>query len=668
MKTPMPKLIVLVLTLCAVLAGSARVNAQALVTVDPSQAWIGYMNVFQLPANGGGYDFGSAWGTGSLQAAFTGNGCLTLSPCTNVWETTDTYWVQADGLTPNQSMDANMYVQNDSLINTNVVFLGACLTNTLTAAPEPRTGVSYTSAAFIKIFDGGYNLMGSVSTNLIAGQSFSITLSTTGAAHVQYGFETIGPDANPATAPALGDVVIAVAAPSVLVTVDPGQTWIGYMNVFQLPANGGGYDFGSAWGTGSLQAAFTDGSLLTLSPCTNVWETTDTYWVQADGQTPNQIMDASMYVQKDSLVNTNVVFIGTCLNDTLTTSPEPYTGVSYTSVAFIKAFGASYNLLASVASPGLTTGQAFGLSLNTAGAAHVQYGFETIGPDGNPATAPGLGTVVLAAAVPPSPVPTPTTSAPTPARPAGSVLCMYNSSGTYVNHPVETWVSGWSSAGESSYTIPGTTRAVLKYSNLQYAGVLFYNNDPTLGAGGDNVGGATNYAINASGYDTFHLDLWTPNANQFGIQLVSINPTVAPQVDFLPAGGVITNDGWISLDIPLSTFTGLNSSLDLTDLQQLLWIDNEGGGGFTGGIFYIDNVYFYSSTAVAQPLITASLSGGAIHLSFPTGSGHNYTVQYKTNLTDAVWQTLTTVSGNGSAQVVTDPAGQKSRFYRLSVQ
>ena len=34
-----------------------------------------------------------------------------------------------------------------------------------------------------------------------------------------------------------------------------------------------------------------------------------------------------------------------------------------------------------------------------------------------------------------------------------------------------------------------------------------------------------------------------------------------------------------------------------TNLQQLLWIDNQTGGGFTGGTFYIDNVYFYNSTA-----------------------------------------------------------------------
>lgn len=208
---------------------------------------------------------------------------------------------------------------------------------------------------------------------------------------------------------------------------------------------------------------------------------------------------------------------------------------------------------------------------------------------------------------------------------------------------------------------------MLKYSSLQYAGVEFYNNDPTLGAGGDNVGGLTNYAINVSSYDTLHVDIWTPNANQFGIQLVSINPTQPAEVDFLPASGTITNYGWIGLDIPLSTFSGINPSTDLTDLQQLLWIDNEGGGGFTGGTFYIDNVYFYNSNAVAQPIISARLSNGIINLSFPTQNGSNYSVQFKTNLTDSVWQTLSTLSGNGSTQTVPDTANQTSRFYRVYV-
>jgi hypothetical protein len=654
MKTLIRKLIVPILTLCVLIGGTARVNAQALVKVDPSAPWIGYINIFQLPADGGAYLLGYPIGTGLLQASF-GNTNLTLNPCTYVWETVDSSYVKPDGVTPAVSIDANFYVEDASLVNTNVVFVGTCRSNTLTASPEPYvtaynnsvaytpTNAYYSCTAFIKVFDGGYALLGSVTTNLVAGQAFSLTMNTTlaGAAHAQYGFETFGPDQ----------------------TVDPSQTWVGYMNVFELPVNGGGYVFGQPWATADLRGSFPSTNQLVLLPCTNVWDATNSFWVQGDGVTPNKNMDASFYVQSDSLINTNLIFKGTCLSNSLAAAPEPLTGVSYTSVAFIKTFSSSFALLGSVASPALAGGQSFAISLNTSGAAHVQYGFETVGPDANPSTVGSLGQVVLAAAIPPSAAPTLTNSAPTPTRPQSSVLSMYNSSGVYTNHPVERWLASWSGATLSNYLIPGTGRTVLKYSNLQYAGVEFYDT-----ASGDNVGGAIDYSIDTTGYDTFHVDVWTPNANQFGVQLVSLNPTVGPQVDFLPASGTITNYGWVSLNIPLTAFSAINPAVVLSHLQQLLWIDNQTGGGFTGGTFYIDNVYFYNSTVVGQPTINASLSGGNINVSFPTSNGSNYTVQYKTNLTDAVWQTLTTVPGNGSPQSVPDPTNQKSRFYRLSVQ
>ena len=73
---------------------------------------------------------------------------------------------------------------------------------------------------------------------------------------------------------------------------------------------------------------------------------------------------------------------------------------------------------------------------------------------------------------------------------------------------------------------------------------------------------------------------------------------------------------------------------------------------------------------VASPvLITPSLNGGNMVLSFPTDSGFSYQVQYKNGLIDASWSTLgTAVEGNGAVQSVNDPATGSSRFYRLQVQ
>jgi hypothetical protein len=66
--------------------------------------------------------------------------------------------------------------------------------------------------------------------------------------------------------------------------------------------------------------------------------------------------------------------------------------------------------------------------------------------------------------------------------------------------------------------------------------------------------------------------------------------------------------------------------------------------------------------------LTASLNAGSIALSFPTQSGLTYTFQYKNNLTDPTWSTLTTVAGDGTTKIENDGAGLASRFYRVSAK
>ena len=208
MKISTKALAVSCITTCALLATTNQGNAQVTVGVDPTQSWIGYMNVFNVPADGGAYQFGNPWGTADLQASFSGS-TLTLAPCVNVWETTDTYWVKPDGVSPNKNMDASMYVENDLLAGQTVTFEGDTLANTLVSP--------YTSVAFIKDFNSSYQLVNSMTVALVSGQEFDFSLATAAGDHIQYGFETIGPDANPATAAALGNVQIApVPEPSTL--------------------------------------------------------------------------------------------------------------------------------------------------------------------------------------------------------------------------------------------------------------------------------------------------------------------------------------------------------------------------------------------------------------------------------------------------------------------
>jgi hypothetical protein len=73
--------------------------------------------------------------------------------------------------------------------------------------------------------------------------------------------------------------------------------------------------------------------------------------------------------------------------------------------------------------------------------------------------------------------------------------------------------------------------------------------------------------------------------------------------------------------------------------------------------------------SVNPPSLNAAMSNNAVNLSFfPTVSGHDYNIQYKTNLTDATRQTLSTVPGTGSPLLVPDSTNARSRFYRIYVQ
>ena len=170
------------------LCTAVRVDADTTVTVDPGAAWIGFMNVFEIPANGGGYVFGSGWGTADLVATFSGP-VLTLAP--NTIGDPDPFWYTPSGgpgATGNKIMDANMYVEPaGSLPGQLVTFKGSVLSNTLLP--------SHTSVAFIKDFAPDFSSSNTITVPLTPGV-FSISLATIDdpGRHVQYGFETIGPD------------------------------------------------------------------------------------------------------------------------------------------------------------------------------------------------------------------------------------------------------------------------------------------------------------------------------------------------------------------------------------------------------------------------------------------------------------------------------------------
>ncbi len=195
----------------------------------------------------------------------------------------------------------------------------------------------------------------------------------------------------------------------------------------------------------------------------------------------------------------------------------------------------------------------------------VAAGNATITATMNGIAVPGNAPVTVTA-----PLGVPTTIAPTPGVPAANVISLFSSA--YPNVGVDTWQTGWSTCCNTlvdPYLIG--THPVKEYSLFNFVGVEFGVSAPAN-------------AVDASTMTHLHVDVWSPNpSSNLEIQLVN-DATGSAAIGKYQAGAIASGT-WVSLEIPLSSFTGLTAR---TKLQQLLFV----AAGPT--VLYIDNVYFHN--------------------------------------------------------------------------
>ena len=192
------------------------------------------------------------------------------------------------------------------------------------------------------------------------------------------------------------------------------------------------------------------------------------------------------------------------------------------------------------------------------------------------------------------------TPAPTPNQSPNNVISIF--SDAYTNVPVEYYNGYWGGSttlGQDDINLNGDN--IIKYTNLNYVGIQFAA--PT---------------IDASQMTYFHVDIQVLNAtgagNSIKVKLADFGANGVyngPGSDDSESEYTITNanlptGNWVSLDIPMTNFSGLTSK---SHLAQVVFVTDSGISDI-----FVDNVYFYKlptvpvtpTTAAPTPTISAS--------------------------------------------------------------
>ena len=186
----------------------------------------------------------------------------------------------------------------------------------------------------------------------------------------------------------------------------------------------------------------------------------------------------------------------------------------------------------------------------------------------------------------------PTTNAPTPTHAQVDVISVY--SGSYTNVATN-YNPFWGQTGtvDAAYD-PGTGNTLLAYTNFNYQGTELTPQ-------------------NASGMEFLHIDIWTSTATNIKVSPIN-GGSGTGVVEFLVNVPLVQN-GWSSVDIPKSAFTGMT-------WDNVYQIKFDGQGGIVPSSIYLDNVYFWKTATAAGS--DASLSD--LQVNGSTMAGFNTTV------------------------------------------
>lgn len=209
------------------------------------------------------------------------------------------------------------------------------------------------------------------------------------------------------------------------------------------------------------------------------------------------------------------------------------------------------------------------------------------------------------------------TNAPTPTKPSVNVRSIF--SDAYPDLSGTNFRTSWSGAGPLVDTgIAGNE--IKKYTGVDFVGIELANpTDLTLA-------------------DSVHISMWTPTAATFALKLVNqgggpLNENIVwfdgnPGTHNRPAP---QQGQWNVYSLPLSLYATLNGALRLTSRNAIFQILLVGAAPFGDNTYYIDDIYFSSSTN----LLPVDFKGFEISKT-ATGAQLQWTVGTEVNVNEYV--------------------------------
>jgi hypothetical protein len=212
-----------------------------------------------------------------------------------------------------------------------------------------------------------------------------------------------------------------------------------------------------------------------------------------------------------------------------------------------------------------------------------------------------IGNAITAPAVPSS-------GAPAPTNAAADVYSFFGD--TYTNTAPSSYSQNWGQGTVSDYT--AGSDAVKKYAALNFQAI-------TLSS-----------TLDLSDYTHFHIDVWTPIDNAFGIKFQDFGsddsdefPNTNDSEFEVQSSTTQSAEAWVGHDFAIADFTGLTGTANLGQIQVLL---GSATGG-TNGDAYIDNIYFWKApTAGVDDFFANAVklhpnpAYGVVNISTPTNA------------------------------------------------